>query len=310
MILICRQLWLLMSLLPLFAQAYTGVTVVLTEQSQANQVFVDALKNEISRANGNVLRLSVQMLKPHSKLVVAENSELVIALGEQALEAAAKLSHTTPVLGVQVTMPVLEEIKIKSRRSDSTISAITLYQPNERVINLIENLFLQHPKKVGMLVGQNSQFHGEQLKTYAFTKGIFLDLSLINFKEDLIDKLSKLLMKTEVILTFPDPETFNRETAASVLLTTYKYKKPVVGSSQLSIKAGALAAVYSGGQDLAKQAAEIAIKGQTSSIALPQPVPPKYFSVGVNKRVANLLNIKVMDESLLYKKMLEAESLS
>ncbi|MGB4812230.1 MAG: ABC transporter substrate binding protein [Methylophilaceae bacterium] len=298
-------LWV--SLLPAFAQAYTGVTVVLSEQSQSNEAFANALEEELSHTHGNKLRHSVKILKPYEKLVIAENSELVIAVGPQALEAAARLSHTTPVLGVQVTVPMLVDAQTNSRRNVENLSAITMYQPYKRVLALIEHVLPNKTKHVGMMVGQSSQHYGEQLKDLAQTKKLTIDLTLVNFQSDIISKLTPLLNSSDALLTIPDPEIFNRETAASILLTSYRAKKPVLGCSQLSVKAGVLAAVYSDSDQLAKQAAEIAVKSQVANVPLPEPQPPKYFSVSVNKQVARMLNIKVLDERLLYEKIQASE---
>ena len=74
------------------------------------------------------------------------------------------------------------------------------------------------------------------------------------------------------------------------------------------MQAGALAGVYSNTQQLAKQAAEIAVDSQAAPGLLPAPQTPKYFSIAVNYQVAKSLNIIMMDENLLHEKMLEIEN--
>lgn len=291
--------WVL-GLLPILAHAYTGVTVVIHEKTEANQIFIAELKDALERLHGNKLRVTEQVLKPRAKLVVAENSELVIAVGEQAFETAAKLRYTTPVLGVQVSLPTFEYVQKKSRRNASNISAITMYQPNARILALVDNV-LPHENRLGVLVGQNTLYEAEQLKLAAQKRKISITLSQVNFQADLMNKLEALLLESDALLAFPDVEIINKETAKPIILTAYRHKKPVLGCTQMIVKAGALAAVYSDSKHLAKQAAEIAAQSQSTSALLPSPQTPKYFSVSVNKQVARLLNIKVMDETLLYK---------
>ena len=96
--------------------------------------------------------------------------------------------------------------------------------------------------------------------------------------------------------------------SSDLLLTSYRYQKPVFGFSQSYVRAGALAAVYSSSKQLAKQAAEIAIKSQQAPGVLPPPQVPKYFSVVVNYQVARSLNLQVADEDSINKKMLALES--
>jgi ABC-type uncharacterized transport system substrate-binding protein len=73
------------------------------------------------------------------------------------------------------------------------------------------------------------------------------------------------------------------------------------------VRAGALAAVYSSSKQLAKQAAEIALKSQQSPSLLPPPQAPKYFSIMVNYQVARSLNIALKSNEEIYQKLLEAE---
>ena len=74
------------------------------------------------------------------------------------------------------------------------------------------------------------------------------------------------------------------------------------------MRAGALAAVYSTSKQLAKQAAEIAIRSRLAPSDLPPPQLPKYFSIMLNYQVARSLNIPLMDEDEILKKMLESDA--
>ena len=168
---------------------------------------------------------------------------------------------------------------------------------------------LPNAKNIGMFSGESSQQYGELLKEAAEKNGLNMQIEHLNQKADLIPKLKNILETSDALMAIPDPTIYTRETVQPILLTSYRYKKPVFGYSQAYVKAGALAAVFSNSQHLAKQAAEIAIQSQSTAGILPLPQAPKYFSVVVNSQVARLLNIPVMDENALYKKMLESETM-
>ena len=309
LILQALQIVVLIGLVPSIAQAYTGVTVVMSKASPANQVFVDELATQLANTQENRLRLSVKTITSGNRLVVAENSELVVALGAQAFEAAAKLSTTTPVLGVKVTLEDLQDVQEKSKRNKNNITAITLNQPNNRVVNLLK-LALPEAKRIGVLVGLNGILNGEVLRTAAQKMGVNIVLEQVNYQVDLMQKLAEVLTKSDALLAYPDTETFNRDTAPAIFLSCYQNKKPVIGYSQSSVTAGALVAVYSDGKHLAQQVAEIAEQNKKANMTLPAPQPPKYFSVQVNKQVARLLNINILDEKILQQKMLDADVLN
>lgn len=290
------------------ALAYTGVTIVMSSKTEANLAFVEQFKTELASNENNTLNLKVIELPARKRLVVAENSELVIALGEKALEAASKLSHTTPVLAVHTPSLAYEQILEKSRRDASNMSMIMQNQPYARQINFIQ-LVLPAAKNIGSLVNGNSQTYAEQLKTQADKKGLNVQLTHLNDPSMLIPELKTLLEANDALLAIPDTAVYKPDTAQSILMTSYQFKKPVLCYSLSYAKAGALAALYSSSRHLAKQAAEIAQQSQNAESALPLPQAPKYFSVYVNRQVARLLNIEVNKDVAIFQELLAADNL-
>jgi len=299
---------MLVLLVPFYARAYTGITVVLSASTPTNLEFVEDLKNELMATKNNSLKIKVVELKDNEKLVVAENSELVIALGVKALEEASKLKFTTPVLGVFTPMPTFNALLSKSKRDLGNFSAIVLDQPYWRQISLIKTI-LPETKKLGVLLGTTSVQYTDYLTEETEDVGMILGVESVMNASEVIPKLKKTLEANDVLLAIPDPQIYNRETAEPILLTSYRHQKPVFGYSQSYVRAGALAAVYSSTKQLAKQAAEIAIAAQQAPGLLPPPQAPKYFSILVNRQVARSLNIEMMDDEILYNKMLQLETI-
>lgn len=289
------------------AHAYTGVTILMASQSPANTEFVDEFKMDLANSKNNGMRVNVVVMQDSDKFEVAENSELVIALGVKAFEAASMLKHTTPVLGVYTPLPVFNQILAKSRRELGNLSAVVLDQPYWRQLALIKAV-LPETKKVGILLGPASSQYLETLREEADQLGLSLMDETVSQESELIPKLKKLLDSSDAMLAIPDRLIYSRETAESILLTSYRHQKPMFGYSQSYVRAGALASVYSSTKQIAKQAAEIAIKSQAALSQLPSPQIPKYFSVTVNQQVAHSLNIVLSDEGAIYKKMLANEN--
>ena len=286
-----------------FAYAYTGVTILMSSQTPAYTEFVDNFRIDLANSQNNGLRVNVVVMQELDNFEVAENSELVIALGAKALEAASMLKHTTSVLGVYTPLLIFNQILANSKRELSNFSTIVLDQPYWRQLALIKTV-LPETKKVGVLLGPASSQYLDVLKDEADQLGLTLMDENVSNDADLIPKLKKLLDSSEAMLAIPDRSIYNRETAESILLTSYRHQKPMFGYSQSYVKAGALASVYSSTKQIARQAVEIAIKSQPASNQLPSPQIPKYFSVAINQQVAHSLNIAIADEDAIYKKML------
>jgi putative ABC transport system substrate-binding protein len=292
---------------PYFAYAYTGVTIVMASATDTNLEFIDAFKLELINSKSTNFRVKVIDLSEVEKLVVAENSELVIALGVKALEASSKLKLTTPVLGVFTPLPAFNRLLANSRRELGNFSAIVLDQPYSRRFSLIKTV-LPEAKNLGVLLGPNSSLDIEDIRDIGEAAQFNILQESIRQQSDLIPHLSTLLEISDALMAIPDSLVYTRETVQPILLTSYRHQKPVFGFSQSYVRAGALAAVYSTSKQLAKQAAEISIKSQQAFSVLPPPQAPKYFSVALNYQVARSLNIQIADESVINKKMLALES--
>ena len=292
---------------PYFAHAYTGITIVMSAATPANLEFVETFRAELIAAKSANLHVKLIDLSEAEKFIVAENSELVIALGVKALEASSKLKHTTPVLGVFTPQPTFNSLLSNSRRVLGNFSAIVLDQPYSRRFSLIKTV-LPEAKNLGVLLGPNSSLDIDDLREVGESEQLNIMQETIRQESELIPHLTTLLEITDALMAIPDSLVYTRETAQPILLTSYRYQKPVFGFSQSYVRAGALAAVYSSSKQLAKQAAEIAIKSQQAPGVLPPPQVPKYFSVVVNYQVARSLNLQVADEDSINKKMLALES--
>lgn len=292
--------------LPLTVQAYTGITIVMSTTSETNQAFVQKFKEELLAQEKDALKVKLVNLSEVERLRVAENSELVVALGVKALDASSKLKHTTPVLGVFVPLPTFNRLLFKSGRRLGVFSAIVLDQPYTRQIGLVK-VALPSTKNLGILLGSASNRYEDFLREAAERQGLNVEVSEVRSNTDLIPKLDMILDANDVLLAIPDPLVYNRETAQSILLTSYRHQVPVFGYSRSYVKAGALASVFSSAKHLAKQAAEIAIETQKPKAILPPPIVPKYFSVIVNRQVQRSLNLQLGDENEIYKKLLALE---
>ncbi len=298
---------LMAALLPLPAFAYTGVTIVMSTASTTNLDFIESFKNALTIDKKQALKVTVINLSEVDQLKVAENSELVIALGVKALAESGKLKYTTPVLGVFTPLPTFNRLLFKTGRRLGNFSAIVLDQPYRRQIGLAR-IALPKAKNLGILLGTTSSRYEEFLQASAERGGFSAHLEEIQSEAGLIPKLEKIFDTSDALLAIPDPLVYNRETAQPILLTSYRHGVPVFGYSRSYVKAGALASVFSNAMHLAQQAAEIAVASQKKANILPPPQAPKYFSVIINRQVQRSLNLKIADQNVIYQELLKLES--
>jgi putative tryptophan/tyrosine transport system substrate-binding protein len=305
-----RKLWLILLAalfcFPAISHAYTGVTIITSEASANNIQFVNAFKESLAANKNNTMKVTVLLLKKADKLVLAENSELVVALGTKALDAASKLKHTTPVLSVFTPTLEFNRILVESKRNFGNCSLVMLDQPYSRQLLLIKNM-LPDAKNLSMLLGNSSSQFAKFYQESAEKNAYIVSQQNIYQDSEIIPKLKLSLGESDAFLAIADEQVFNSDTAKSILSTSYQYQKPVFAFSQAFVRAGALAAVYSDISQVAKQSAEIAYSSQKAPALLPAPQVPKYFSVMINHHVARMLNIDIVDEKQLVNTIKTAE---
>ncbi len=286
------------------AAALDGVNLVLSEEGGAYAQVANQLRATL--AEGSTARLAIREVTLTSlqqgDTLPADAGHIWVAVGSGAMQALAQRNPAQPILNVLVPRSAFDKIARQGGRFGDArrFSAIFLDQSWVRQFALIR-LALPKCNRVGILLGTDSVELAPALRAAARTAGFTLDIEKVESENDLLPALKKLLAESEAILAVPDPAIYNRNTAQTILLTTYRHQVPLFGFSPSYVKAGALAAVYSRPEQIGRQAAE-AIR-QAAEQRLPPPQAPRYFSVGVNSQVARSLGLDVDNETVLSNKL-------
>jgi putative tryptophan/tyrosine transport system substrate-binding protein len=226
-------------------------------------------------------------------------------VGVRATESLFHLSSRPPLLVILVprdwylksAQPVLSGSAAKG------VSAIYVDQPFDRQARLIRLAF-PDAKRVGLVISEKREALVGKLKAELRRQGLSLEHEAIPTDRELIGSLERVLPSSDLLLALPDPIAFNRNTAQSVFLTSYRYRDPVLGYSSSLTRAGALLSLYSTPAQVGRQAADwIRKAGQGAPPSLPPPSHPDYFSVSINKQVARSLGIKLPAESELVREL-------
>lgn len=115
---------------------------------------------------------------------------------------------------------------------------------------------------------------------------------------DWLKLLSLSLRDNDVLLGVDDPAIYNSETLRSILLTSYRHGKGLVGPSRAFVNAGSLASCYTSTDQYLQQVVDM-VSTIVRQHRLPDPQFPKNFRVTVNQQVATSLNISIPDETTL-----------
>jgi ABC-type uncharacterized transport system substrate-binding protein len=277
------------------------VAVVLSEDSAPYQEVYQVIRAYLDDTPHAASRLYAEALTPSA----LDDARLVVAVGVHAAEALAGLPERPPVLAILVPRAWYA----KTGRSRLTaggrrnVSVIYLDQPFERQAQLIRLAF-PDARKVGVLLSAEQSGVVSELDDALRAQRLSLVYATLSPDERLITPLEAVLAEADLLLALPDPLVFNRNTAQSLFLTSYRYRDPVLGYSRSLTRAGALLSLHSSPAQIGRQAAEwVNSAMQGSSVRLPPPAYPTYFSVSINDQVARSLGFTLPSEADLEKRL-------
>jgi hypothetical protein len=277
------------------------VTVVLSNDSAPYQEVYQVIRAVLDDSGHDVVREYAAALSARS----LGDAKLAVAVGVGATDAVAAQPGRTPALAVLVPRAWYQKTG-QARLADNgrrAVSAIYLDQPFERQALLIRLAFPE-ARRVGVLLSAGQRGLIDDIEAGLRTQKLALSYELVSEDRRLALPLENVLTEVDVLLAVPDPQVLNASTAQSLLLTSYRYRDPVVGYSRSLTRAGALLSLHSSPAQIGRQAAAwVSNALNAPAVRLPAPAYPAYFSVSVNEQVARSLGFVVPPEGELEKRM-------
>lgn len=299
---IARLFLIVACLLALSGQAFAArIVVVLSEDGVPYRQAYQAFSGQFDATPHGVYPVYADSVSASS----LSGANLIVTIGVRAVEAVAALPIRTPVLAAMV--PRTWYLKTgKSLLADSgrrDFSVIYVDQPFERQALLIRQA-LPDAERVGVLLSARQAGLVAELEAALRPHGLRLVSAILTDEGRLLPALEGVLPDADLLLAIADPQVFNRSTAQSLFLTTYRYRVPVLGYSRSMTRAGALLSLHASPDQIGRQAAEMAISAvQGTSAQLPAPAYPAYFSISINDKVGRSLGYTLPAEAELEKRM-------
>ena len=222
-------------------------------------------------------------------------ADLVLAVGHAAAERALRDS-SRPVLAVLVGLRDLDRLKRAHPARD--LGAVVLDQPLERHLRLVRAV-LPDAKRVGVLLGPDSVVQLPGLQHAADALRLQADVHEVREVADLVPALDHLLFAGDALLPLPDGLVSGPAAARTILLTSYRHRRPVFAHSAAYVTAGALAAVFSTPEHVAVDVADLLAAAKEPAALVRKIHSPRRFDVAVNRAVARALGLVVADEQVL-----------
>jgi ABC-type uncharacterized transport system substrate-binding protein len=264
------------------------VIFVLEDQATSNQSILKGFREYSRKEAGQLVRIDVAIYDGQTRAELGKELtrgyDLIIPVGDKTLKAVLATQPKLPIFAVQVNQSEFRAIYRQALKQSHTISGIYQDQPFERYAVLVHNLLPQY-QRIGILFSQKSKF----LKPL-FNK-IMLQHNLepvanILLNNDLPQRvLERLAMKCDLVIAINDDNIYSSDNIKSHLLTAFRHKIPMIGTTSKFAEAGAMASIYTDHFKLGKQIAQYVLPMFTNGDKLPPPMYPESFEIAINYNV-------------------------
>jgi putative ABC transport system substrate-binding protein len=311
-LLLCLALLTSTSAHPAHGADGASVLFVSSHSTTPYQQFIDAATRSFETGSAPTIAsrtLAADQLSSQYRGDGSDAPDVIVALGTQAAEALRDWRPRVPVVYALIPRPTYNIL----HRSGQLIcpakrcTAVFIDQPMPRIFEVLAAAF-DDRRRLGILFGPSSIEQKQTLVQLAANRGFSLHSAVVGTDEDMVPALDEVLGNSDVLLAVPDPVVYNQRTTKNILLTTYRYKVPVMAYSRAYAEAGAALSVYSTPQQIARQTTGI-IKRYIANRnrGLPAPQYPRHYKIRINQHVAESLNLDFSNKAELQLIMKEAD---
>jgi ABC-type uncharacterized transport system substrate-binding protein len=302
MVLMRAVVWAVLALL-FSATVHARLLLITSQDAPLYQEFQQGLSGGLAKGQ----ELDIRQAGEVAALEFSPYSAIVVAGVEAAKALAQRGDVARPVF---YTMLPLSSYQWLDDRNMLAAQHKVLYidQPPQRYLQFARAA-MPDMDAIGYLHGDTSKDSADGLRQAAEVVKLGFVAANVASGGKLSNLLKELFSRSDAVLLLPDPALYNRRAVQEVLLTSFRYKRPLIAYSESFVKAGAMLALFSTPAQIGRQTAELlGCMGQPCYSGVPQRSYPKYFSVMVNEAVARQLGVESKSAEELQRHLESAEA--
>jgi len=217
--------------------------------------------------------------------------DLIVAIGLNNIQSADELFKKTDKLLIASDPGDF----IENVNPDIQSTVLYMTQPYCRQIQFLKLIDNQW-QTFSYFSNQNAPVDDLELKRCAIKYDIRPYKVNVTDTDQLTHDIKNALKHSDLILAIPDKDIFNSRTVKNILLTSYRYRKPVIAFSKNFVNAGALASIHSNTDQIAKSAGTLIEQYITNDHKFIKSVNyPQLFEMEINRQVFRALNLDIPD---------------
>lgn len=236
----------------------------------------------------------------YSYEISTQNTPVVINPSDYAVLVGANVpAHFDPKTHAKTFAIFVSESQAKRLQVQTSV---WVEPPLSRQLTLA-NLIIPGDKKIGLLVNGEAD-KNKQLANLTNQQTLQLKVVDLADYENINQALYNVLKDTRLLLGSYNDDIYSAANIKNILITSYRQQKVLVGPSRAYLKAGSFATTFSDLNHIAKRLSDI-VEQHASNEEWIRPGHNPYYRMMFNQQVARSLNLRVMSNDQLEKKMLE-----
>jgi len=285
------------------------ITIIYDKNNQYQSRFLKLLSTQLApQQNLTLTTLSTDTLSiPHLKKAPID---LIVNLDNKTTEALISSNVETTVFHALTTLSRTKNFVSclpNCQNKHPNHYFFVLDQPPSRQLKLIQ-LINPNYQKIGVLATPQSKDLITKIKRIASFNKLTIN-DYVSNTADVRYRIDDVSKSSDIILATADTGIYNTASLSQILLTSYRYKTPIIGFSKGFIKAGALAGSVSNVDQLAQHLSEQILQFKTANdFLLNNIIYPKYFNVLSNRNVAKSLNLHFPNDVVLKAQLMADEA--
>ena len=271
------------------------IQVLLANQSPHYVQTADRLRAQLGKLKPGV---SVRV-HTGSERVAADwpPSDILVTIGAEALSTLRAAHPQRVALHLFVT----RDFWLDRQARDPALArhpGLFLDQPPRQLTALARTL-LPHARTLAIVLGPLARRHLTEVQTAAEALGFEPLIGVLDAADNPLAVLSPLVGAADATLVLPDRADFNGAVAKWLLQLGFRKQVPVIAFSRTYVDAGALAAVFTTPDDVAREGAELLAEWLETGRHPEGPRYPTAHSVATNAAVAEALGIELPEDAAI-----------
>lgn len=216
-------------------------------------------------------------------------ADLRIAVGTRDFEEALTEAARTPVVGVALTRRAW--LAAAGRRAGPYTAVF--WEPDPVQHLRLARAMMPGARRAGVLLSAEDPALVATLRSEASRQKLELVVEQFGPGDSLVRSVNNALAASDFLLGVDDPEIFSPTTAKTLLLTSYRHGKPVIGPTAAYVDAGSAASLVVTLADVADTLAAWLPALLSERDVLPPPRHVDTFNVRTNAQVARSLRLSI-----------------